>query len=89
MVLKLYRTTRATLREADGQHFELGDPDWDDLVNRRDLADWLAGQQGSLPPVDAPPSPDDLLPPSDCPPLQGIRVYVRLLSSTRPAFLSL
>ena len=63
MVLKLYRTTRGVVLEADGRHTELGDLDWDELVNRRDLADWLADRQRSLPSVDAPPSPDELLPP--------------------------
>lgn len=63
MVLKLYRTTRGALLEADGQHFELGNLDWDELVNRSDLGDWLVDQQGSLSPVDASPGPDDLLPP--------------------------
>ena len=63
MVLKLYRTTRGALLEADGQHFELGNLDWDELVNRSDLGNWLLEQRAVLSPVDAPPTPDDLLPP--------------------------
>jgi 2-dehydro-3-deoxy-D-arabinonate dehydratase len=63
VVLKLYRTTRGALLEADGRHFELGNLDWDGLVNRRKLGEWLDEQRRLLPPVVVTPNPQELLPP--------------------------
>jgi 2-dehydro-3-deoxy-D-arabinonate dehydratase len=49
--------------EAEGRRFDLGRVDWDQLLNRTDLDDWLHDQQGSLEPLQAEPTPDELLPP--------------------------
>ena len=60
---RLYRTTRGAVLEADGRYLDLGRVDWDQLVNRTDLGDWLHGQQETLEPLDAAPAPGELLPP--------------------------
>ncbi len=63
MPFKLYRTTRGAVLEAEGRCFNLGRVDWDHLLNRTDLDDWLRGQQEKLEPLDAGPAPRELLPP--------------------------
>jgi 2-dehydro-3-deoxy-D-arabinonate dehydratase len=63
MRFKLYRTVRGSVLEAEGRRFDLGRVDWDQLVNRTDLDDWLRDQRESLEPLDAEPSADELLPP--------------------------
>jgi 2-dehydro-3-deoxy-D-arabinonate dehydratase len=63
MRAKLYRTTRGAVLEAEGRHLDLGRVDWDQLLNRTDLDDWLAEQQETLEPLESGPAPDELLPP--------------------------
>ena len=60
---RLYRTARGAVLEADGRYLDLGHVDWDQLVNRTDLGDWLHGQQETLETLDAAPAPGELLPP--------------------------
>jgi 2-dehydro-3-deoxy-D-arabinonate dehydratase len=63
MRFKLYRTVRGSVLEAEGRRFDLGRVDWDQLLNRTDLDDWLRDQRESLEPLEAEPTADELLPP--------------------------
>jgi 2-dehydro-3-deoxy-D-arabinonate dehydratase len=62
MTLKLYQTTRGPMLAAGARYVELGDSDWDTLVNRPDLAAWLTDQAELRQPA-APPAPEELLAP--------------------------
>ena len=63
MDFKLYRTTRGAMLEAADRHFELGEVDWDELLNRHDLDDWLLRQPRDLRQLHAGPTPHEILPP--------------------------
>ena len=49
--MKLYRTTRGAVVESDNRFFLLGTADWDNLLNRDDLTQFLADQISNLEPA--------------------------------------
>jgi 2-dehydro-3-deoxy-D-arabinonate dehydratase len=62
--MKLYRLKRCAMVESDGRFFELRDERWDELLNRDDLARFLARRITKLSPVrKSPLDRADLLPP--------------------------
>jgi 2-dehydro-3-deoxy-D-arabinonate dehydratase len=63
--MKLYRTEHGILLERDEQFFRLQETDWDLVVNRDDLYDWLLATSSHLPLLpftDASPMPEVLAP---------------------------
>lgn len=63
--MKLYRTQHGILLERDEQFFRLQETDWDLVVNRDDLYDWLLATSSHLPLLpftDASPMPEVLAP---------------------------
>ncbi len=63
--MRLYRTIHGILLESDEQFFRLHETDWDEVVDRDDLYQWLSEQTAVLDPIpftDASPMPDILTP---------------------------
>ncbi|PWJ55256.1 2-dehydro-3-deoxy-D-arabinonate dehydratase [Dyadobacter jejuensis] len=46
--MKLYKTEHGILLEQEDQYYRLHETDWDQVVNRNDLYDWLQGQTTTL-----------------------------------------
>ncbi len=63
--MKLYRTLHGVLLEKENQYYRLHESDWDTVVNRDDLHDWLVTQTESLlllPFTDGSPMPEVIAP---------------------------
>ncbi len=63
--MKLYRTLHGILLEKEDQYYRLHESDWDAVVNRDDLHDWLVTQTESLlllPFTDGSPMPEVVAP---------------------------
>lgn len=60
--MRLYRTRETLLLEHDREHFDLGAQDWDELLNREGLGEWLRSAARCAALAGAP-TDDQLLPP--------------------------
>ncbi len=49
--MKLFKTENGILLESNDQYYRLHDEDWDNVVNRNDLYEWLQRQAESLIPI--------------------------------------